>query len=111
LDFQDEFDTKFNFLSEKRRGRRRYSLVSFFEISRKLPHVICIAKNVHLSLIYYFSLKDSIVEQPQAVATDLCGGALLCWRRAVREKKRGKTIIKIKINFIFLLFQIIFFFN
>nr|CAD2174777.1 unnamed protein product [Meloidogyne enterolobii] len=50
---QDEFDTKFNFSSERKTKQRRYSL-------------------------------DSIVEnQPQAVANDLCGGALLCWRRAI----------------------------
>ncbi|KAL3077663.1 hypothetical protein niasHT_039455 [Heterodera trifolii] len=50
---QDEFDTKFNFLNERRnRNRRQYSL-------------------------------DSIVEQTDAEggAADLCGAAL-CWRRA-----------------------------
>uniref|UniRef100_A0A914NGG3 STAS domain-containing protein n=2 Tax=Meloidogyne incognita group TaxID=654580 RepID=A0A914NGG3_MELIC len=52
---QDEFDTKFNFSSERKTKQRRYSL-------------------------------DSIVEnQPQAVANDLCGGALLCWRRAAQR--------------------------
>ncbi|KAL7074604.1 hypothetical protein ACQ4LE_005717 [Meloidogyne hapla] len=52
---QDEFDTKFNFSSERKTGQRRYSL-------------------------------DSIVEhQPQAVANDLCGGALLCWRRTAQR--------------------------
>lgn len=137
--FKDEFDTKFNFLSECRKRRRRYSLVSATNITSPADRptlilkieinllknlAICISQLAitwprsfyrfilgsmrriewfiqfgfrtktkiffpipRVSILPFttfpFPIQDSIIEEP--AATDFCGGALLCWRRTVKN--------------------------
>uniref|UniRef100_A0A183CJ19 STAS domain-containing protein n=1 Tax=Globodera pallida TaxID=36090 RepID=A0A183CJ19_GLOPA len=65
LSLADEFDTKFNFLNERRRNRRQYSLDSIVEQS------------------------DA---EGGGGAADLCGAAL-CWRRAAAAPHRSISIV------------------